>query len=86
MARLFIGLVFCGIAAFLFSSRFICAAIFGHKESSSGIGVFREAYNCVGPELSNAATVALVIGIIYILCGEFSNLKKIAKNISTQPK
>jgi hypothetical protein len=65
-----IGLGFCAIAAFLFAARYICAAIFGSNVASWSAELFRAMYGYVGPGLSIAAGVSLVVGIVYLVWGE----------------
>lgn len=65
-----VGLGFCAIAAFLFTSRYVCAAIFGSHVTSWNAELFRYLYGYVGPDLTIAAGVSLVAGITYLIWGE----------------
>lgn len=77
MKRQGIGIAFIAISAFLISSKFISAAIFG-----SGLGVsswdkqlFDTMLDYVGDTLSNFSLWALIIGIVYIAWGEYDEFK-----------
>jgi len=76
MTRRIVGLGFCAIAAFLFASRYVCAAIFGSGVKSWDAGLFRAMYSYVGSGLSVAAAVALFVGIAYLIWGELSDRQK----------
>jgi len=64
--RKFIGLGFCAIAAFLFATRYICAAIYGSGAAQRSEAYFCEIYKYVGSSLSVAAGIALFVGIVYL--------------------
>ncbi len=70
MTRRAVGFGFCAIAAFLFSSRYFCAAIWGSSVTSWSGDLFHAIYGYVGPGLSIAAVASLVVGIAYIIWGE----------------
>jgi len=76
MTRRSMGFGFCAIAAFLFASRYLCAAVFGSGVRSWSSGLFRAMYGYVGPGLSIAASVALVAGVGYIIWGELTDRRK----------
>jgi hypothetical protein len=75
MKRQFVGLGFCGIAAFLFASRYVCVAILGSgSRHSNDVEWFVNAYPFIGSGLSVAALASLVVGVAYIAWGEHSDL------------
>jgi hypothetical protein len=79
MTRRTTGTVFVGIAAFLFSIRYIAAALYG-----SGINLnnefSREAFQSflsyVGNLPLTLSIIYLVIGIIYLMWAELEDRKK----------
>jgi hypothetical protein len=70
MTRRGVGFGFCAVAAFLYASRFVCAAIFGGHVTSWDGDLFRAMYGYVGSDLTIAAVVSLVVGIAYLIWGE----------------
>jgi hypothetical protein len=68
-----VGLGFCAIAAFLFATRYICAAIFGNRVSSWSAELFHHLYSYIGPGLTIAAGASLAAGIMYLILGEKKN-------------
>lgn len=76
LTRRGVGLGFIAIAAFLYSVRFVCAAIFGSGASSWDAEFFRALYAYVGSGLTTAAVVALVAGIAFIVFGELTEGRK----------
>jgi ABC-type Fe3+ transport system permease subunit len=68
--RRFAGVVFCFIAAFLFSTRYISAAIFGLNVSSWSSELFNIMLKSVGNSLTTASIIALIVGIIYLILAE----------------
>lgn len=77
--RRFAGVVFCFIAAFLYSMRYISAAIFGSNVSSWDSGLFNAMLGCVGNGLNIASVIALIVGVIYLVSAEFEDIQKIWK-------
>ena len=65
MTRRGAGFGFCAIAAFLFASRCICIglALIGNRGD----------YDTFGSELSIAAVVSLLVGIVYMIWGEITS-------------
>ncbi len=64
------GLGFCAIAAFLFASRYIAAAIFGSGLQSWSDSLFASMMYYVGNRLTVLSVVALLVGIGYLLMAE----------------
>ncbi len=75
MTRRGVGLGFCGIAAFLFASRYVCAAIFGTGVKSWDSSLFSAMYSYVGSDLTTAAVIALVAGVGYLIWAEVPTIK-----------
>jgi hypothetical protein len=70
MNRRATGVVFIAIAAFLFATRYIAAAIFGSGVRSWEAGLFDAMLAYVGPELPILSAVSLLIGIVYLIRAE----------------
>lgn len=68
--RRFAGVVFCFMAAFLFSMRYISAAIFGSNVSSWSSELFGNMLKYTGNGLTVASVIALVVGVIYLILSE----------------
>ncbi|MBR4691832.1 MAG: hypothetical protein IKP17_03650 [Oscillospiraceae bacterium] len=64
-----VGAVFCLIAALLMAAKYLAAAIFMSGISSWSVELFRSALQHVGPPLSIAAVIALVLGIAFLVWG-----------------
>lgn len=69
MNKRYTGLGFCFIAAFLFASRYISAAILG-----SGNLIDEQSFEAmlvnIGTPLLFASIISLVLGIVYLILGE----------------
>jgi hypothetical protein len=70
------GAVFCLIAAILFASRYITAAIFMSGVSSWSSGLFGAGLQYVGTPLNTFSIISLIVGIGYLLWAEISEMKK----------
>ncbi len=70
MGRRATGLGFCGIAAFLFASRYISAAIYGSNQTSWNTDLFNGLLVYVGNSLLVLSILSLMVGIIYLVLGE----------------
>jgi hypothetical protein len=70
MTRRTVGFGFCAIAAFLFASRYFCAAIWGSHVTSWSAELFSFIYSYLGWGLTVAAIAALIVGIAYLIWGE----------------
>lgn len=65
------GVTFIAIAAFLFSAKYISAAIFGSSASIGSEELFYEMLEYVGTPLNIGSVLALLIGLAYILWAEY---------------
>lgn len=65
------GVAFIAIAAFLFSAKYISAAIFGSGVLSWNEELFNAMLSYVGSPLSVCSIIALIIGVAYIAWGEY---------------
>lgn len=68
------GIALISIAAFLFSSRYICAAILQCGRPSNAQG-FRMMLGFVGAPLLILSIAAFIAGIVYMILGEKKALK-----------
>ena len=71
-----IGAIFCLIAAIIECTRYIAAAIFMSNVTSWDSSLFQEDLNYTGSSLNVMAMIALVIGIGFLGCGVFQDLRK----------
>lgn len=69
------GVAFIAIAALLFSSKYISAAIFGSGILEWHKDLFNEFLSYVGSPLSICSIISLIIGIAYIAWGEYEEYK-----------
>ena len=69
------GVAFIAIAAFLFSAKYISAAIFGSGVLSWDKELFNAILSYVGSPLSVGSIFALIIGVAYITWGEYEEFK-----------
>lgn len=82
MNRRSMGVVFICIAAFLYSVRYICAAIWVSGTNGWGWPHFKEALHNLGSGLLLFSIISLIIGVIYLAISEFeNNLKNTFKEI-----
>ena len=65
------GVAFIAIAAFLFSAKYISAAIFGSSVASWDEDLFNAMLEYIGYPLSICSIIALLIGLAYIVWGEY---------------
>ena len=70
MNRRAVGIGFCFIAAFLFATRYISAAIFGSNVVSWDEALFNGMLRYVGNTLTLLSIVSLVAGIVYLVLAE----------------
>lgn len=68
------GVAFIAIAAFLFSAKYIGAAIFGSGVSSWNEELFNAMLSYVGSPLNVCSIIALIIGVAYIIWGEYEEI------------
>lgn len=65
------GVAFIAIAAFLFSAKYISAAIFGSGLASYNKDLFNAMLEYVGFPLNICSIIALILGLAYIFLGEY---------------
>ncbi|RKD30009.1 hypothetical protein [Thermohalobacter berrensis] len=70
------GAVFCLISAILYSTRYISAAIFGSGISTWNERLFNAMLKYVGNSLKVFSILALIIGLVYLIWGEYEELNK----------
>ena len=71
-----IGAIFCLISAILISVYYLTAAIFMSPVTSCNAGLFAAGLEYEGPLLLMAATVALVVGILFLGYGVFQDIRE----------
>ena len=64
------GVAFCSIAAFLFATRYVAAAIFGSGVNTWNGELFGNMLKYTGNALIVASVIALVVGVVYLIVGE----------------
>ncbi len=69
------GVAFIAISAFLISSKYISASIFGSGVLSWDKSLYEAMLYYVGDTLSNFSLLAFIIGLAYIVWGEFEDWK-----------
>lgn len=70
MNRRAAGVAFVAIAAFLFATRYVTAAIFGSSVNSWSRELFHSMLRYTGNALLVMSIVALIAGVIYLVIGE----------------
>ncbi|WP_089966044.1 hypothetical protein [Lihuaxuella thermophila] len=65
------GVSFIAISAFFISSKYISAAIYGSNQVSWNIELFSGLLGIVGDTLTHLSILAFVIGVAYIIWGEY---------------
>ena len=70
-----IGAIFCLISAILISAKYMSAAIFMSNVTSWDEELFTSGLEYVGPFLSIASLVALIIGILFLGYGIYQDIK-----------
>ncbi len=68
------GISFIAIAALLFSSKYIAAAIFGSNVVSWDEELFKAMLSYIGNPLSTMSFWSLLIGIVYIGWAEYEEI------------
>jgi len=66
------GVGFCFIAAFLFATRYMAAAIFSTGVASWNSNLFREMLKYMGNSLVVLSLISLIVGIVYLVLAETS--------------
>ena len=69
------GIAFIAISAFLISTKYISAAIFGSGVSSWNEDLFNIMLSSVGNTLNIFSILSLLVGIFYIVWEEYEELK-----------
>lgn len=75
MGKRGVGAIFCLIAAILFSTRYLAAAVFMSGVSSWDRVLFAAGLEYVGSPLLTLSIVSLIIGIGYLAWAEVSEKK-----------
>lgn len=70
------GVIFCLIAAILYASRYLAAAIFMSGVVSWDADLFKAGLEYVGPSLLICSVISLVIGCAYLIWAEIEAAKK----------
>lgn len=70
-----VGVTFCLISAILISAKYISAAMFMSNVTSWDASLFKSGLDYVGPFLSRASIVALIIGILFLVFGLYTDKK-----------
>ena len=70
MSRRTTGTVLLGISAFLYSTRYLSAAIFGSSLTTWNTKLFNAMLQSVGKELVTLSLIALIAGLAYLVLAE----------------
>lgn len=71
-----VGVIFCLISAILVSAKYISAAMFMSNVTSWDATLFKSGLEYVGPFLSIEAILAMIIGILFLGYGLYTDSKK----------
>lgn len=71
-----IGAIFCLISAILISAKYMSAAIFMSNVTSWDEELFASGLAYIGPFLSVASLIALIIGILFLGYGVYEDIKR----------
>lgn len=71
-----VGVIFCLISTILFSAKYISAAIFMSNIATKDASMFKKGLEYVGPFLSIEAILAMIIGILFLGYGLYTDSKK----------
>ena len=71
-----VGVIFCLISTILFSVKYISAAIFMSNIATKDASLFKKGLEYVGPFLSIEAILAMIIGILFLGYGLYTDSKK----------
>ena len=74
MSRRTTGALLLAIAAFLFATRYLSAAIYGSAMNSWSMELFRNMFHNVGSGLTNWSMVTLVAGLLYLAWSEVDSI------------
>lgn len=75
MSRRITGISFVAVAAFLYATRFFAAAIWGSSFNTWNAENFSHLLGYVDQGLTTWSIVALIIGLIYLLWAEISEMR-----------
>lgn len=71
-----VGVIFCLISAILVSVKYISAAMFMSNLATQDASLFKNGLEYVGPFLSIEAILAMIIGILFLGYGLYTDSKK----------
>lgn len=71
-----VGVIFCLISVILVSAKYISAAMFMSNIATKDSSLFKKGLEYVGPFLSIEAIIAMVIGILFLGYGLYTDSKK----------
>lgn len=71
-----VGVIFCLISVILVSAKYISAAMFMSNIAAKDASLFKKGLEYVGPFLSIEAIIAMVIGILFLGYGLYTDSKK----------
>ncbi|CAM3678099.1 hypothetical protein [Marinicrinis lubricantis] len=86
MHRRTTGVIFICIAAFLYGIRYLAAAIWGSGVLSWNHGMFQSMLEYVGDGPVMFSTIALIIGLIYLILGEIESFIPLGTKIKKKLK
>lgn len=75
MSRRGAGAAFIGFAAFMFSTRFIAAALYSGGGPSWSSAFFASMLQYVDQGLTTASVVALLVGAAYLIWAEMAEMR-----------
>jgi len=79
MSKSLKGISFCFIATILYATKYVCAAIYGAQtplEGGFGASTFQKWLEFVGDQPLAFASVALLVGVIYLVLAEVEAFKQ----------
>ena len=71
-----VGVIFCLISEILVSAKYISAAMFMSNLATQDASLFKNGLEYVGPFLSIEAILAMIIGILFLGYGLYTDSKK----------
>lgn len=71
-----VGVTFCLISEILVSTKYILAAMFMSNLATKDASLFKKGLEYVGPLLSIEAILAMIIGILFLGYGLYTDSKK----------
>lgn len=66
------GVAFIFLAGLLYAARYVAAAIYASGSVSWSRELFSAMYQNVGPGLTVASSIALAVGVMYLVYAEFA--------------